>query len=372
MCLPKVIGIDPGTKSFDLCGLNNGEYFFEEAIPTSEVIENPNVILETLNKLKPLELIVGPSGFGLPVTQLNKLKMGELFLATLVKPSDITHRAQLGLKKVLKKLRDSDLNIYIIPSVKHLPSVPLYRKVNKIDMGTADKVCVAALAIYDQAKHYSTNYESTSFILAELGFSFNAYLAVEKGRIIDGVGGSLSHIGFLSRGHADAELVYLLGEISKENISKGGAAYVAGMKKPSLEDFVQRKSHDERYKFAWEALMEGIEKDVAQMLVSLKDPREIILSGRITHIQELYLEISARLSKYGQVRKLEGFNKEVKEAAQGAALIADGLAGGKFQELIDCLQLKAADGSLLDQIYLENIARERSEFNQIIHAHHMR
>ncbi len=370
--MPRVIGIDLGTKSFDLCGLDNGNCFFEEVISRELVLENPEIVFEVLKPLKPLDLIVGPSGFGLPVTQLSKLRMGELFLAALVKPSDVSPYAQLGLRKLLKRLKDSDLNIYITPGVKHLPTVPTYRKVNKVDMGTADKVCVAALGIFDQAKRDSIEYEDTSFVLAELGYGYNAYLAIENGRVVDGIGGSLCNMGFLSRGYVDTELVYLLGDISKENVPKGGAAYVAGMREPSLEAFVERRHHSERYRMAWEILMESIEKDIAQILVSVKKPKEIILSGRIVHMPYILRELSERLSSYGKVRRLEGFAKKVKEASQGAALIADGLAGGEFQKLIDCIRLKSADGSVLDYIYLENITRERSEFNQLIYSNHLR
>jgi predicted butyrate kinase (DUF1464 family) len=40
----------------------------------------------------------------------------------------------------------------------------------------------------------------------------------------------------------------------------------------------------------------------------------------------------------------------VKHAAQGAALIADGLAGGKYAPLIEHLRLKQASGTVLDWV----------------------
>jgi len=37
--------------------------------------------------------------------------------------------------------------VYFTPGVVHLNTVPSYRKWNKFDMGTADKVCCVALGI---------------------------------------------------------------------------------------------------------------------------------------------------------------------------------------------------------------------------------
>jgi predicted butyrate kinase (DUF1464 family) len=42
----------------------------------------------------------------------------------------------------------------------------------------------------------------------------------------------------------------------------------------------------------------------------------------------------------------------VKEAARGAALIADGLAGGRYRELVEVMRLKEARGTVLDRLYL--------------------
>ena len=42
----------------------------------------------------------------------------------------------------------------------------------------------------------------------------------------------------------------------------------------------------------------------------------------------------------------------MKEAAWGAALIADGLAGGRYRELVEAMRLREAQGTVLDQLYL--------------------
>jgi predicted butyrate kinase (DUF1464 family) len=52
------------------------------------------------------------------------------------------------------------------------------------------------------------------------------------------------------------------------------------------------------------------------------------------------------------VRMLEGFARVTKQGAQGAALLADGLAGGAHRALVDRLRIREATGTVLDQLYL--------------------
>ena len=47
--------------------------------------------------------------------------------------------------------------------------------------------------------------------MLELGGAFSAALAIERGRIVDGLGGSCAPIGARSCGALDAEAAYLLG-----------------------------------------------------------------------------------------------------------------------------------------------------------------
>ncbi|MEM3769146.1 MAG: DUF1464 family protein, partial [Nitrososphaerales archaeon] len=259
----KVIGIDPGTKSYDFCGLNDNNLFMDVTIPTEDILKDPELVVKLLKSVMPLDLIVGPSGYGLPLTHISNIDDKKLFLMTLIR-SNLKKKENLGLRKVLNVLRKENFNIYFIPGIIHMPTVPNHRKVNKIDMGTADKLCCAALGIFDQARHYNINYDEVSFILVEMGYGFNAIIGVEKGQIVDGIGGTSGSIGFLSLGAIDGEIAYLLNKIDKSTLRQGGVAYIVGDERITPEEFVM-KIHNERFSLAWEAFIEGIEKGVAQM-----------------------------------------------------------------------------------------------------------
>ena len=52
----------------------------------------------------------------------------------------------------------------------------------------------------------------------------------------------------------------------------------------------------------------------------------------------------------------------MKEAAQGAALIADGLAGGTHRDVVDAMRLRESRGSVLDHLYLAGADEVRRDF----------
>jgi predicted butyrate kinase (DUF1464 family) len=66
--------------------------------------------------------------------------------------------------------------------------------------------------------------------------------------------------------------------------------------------------------------------------------------------------LEPRLAAIAPVLDLKGFARIAKQGAQGAALIADGLAGGEHRGLVDGLRLRESAGSALD--YLRVITPE--------------
>ena len=59
------------------------------------------------------------------------------------------------------------------------------------------------------------------------------------------------------------------------------------------------------------------------------------------------------------MRKVGRRAKVAKEAAEGAYIIGEGLLGGKYKSLVDCLELNKARGTMLDYILLKGAEPEK-------------
>lgn len=349
----RVIGIDPGTGSFDFFGMEEGKVILDITVPVPEVAQNPKVLVDTVRSVFPLDMIVGPSGYGLPVTPIRDITDREL---TLMVPDDKSIPLYDGIRMVIRLMKKEGFPVYFTPGVIHLPTVPGYRKANKMDMGTADKVCCVALAIRDQAELYGIDYSQTSFILAEVGYAFNAVIGVEGGKIVDGLGGTSGGPGFITLGSMDSELAVRLGRFPGVVLFSGGAKDVSGKNSLTPEELA-REHH--KYPQAWNMLLESVTKGVAAMMVAVEEPREILLSGRLSRIPEIAETLAARLSKFGKVRKVGRHAGVAKEAAEGAYIIGEGLLGGTYRGLVDSLELRGAKGTMYDYILLRGVELEK-------------
>ena len=345
----RIVGIDPGTGSFDFFGMEEEKVILDITVPVPEVAQNPSVLLDTVSSVFPLDIIVGPSGYGLPLTQIRDMTDREL---TLMVPDDKSIPLYDGIRMVLRLMQQRGFPVYFTPGVIHLRTVPAYRKANKMDMGTADKVCCVALAIRDQAELYGIDYSATSFILAEVGYAFNAVIGVDRGRIVDGFGGTSGGPGFITLGNMDSELAVRLGKFPGIVLFSGGALDMSG--KADLTPEEMAKEHH-RYSASWNMLLESVIKGVAAMSVVVEKPREIILSGRLTDVPEIAEALKARLSRFSGVRKVGRKAGVAKEAAEGAYIIGEGLLGGKYKDIVDAMKLREASGTMFDHIRLKGI-----------------
>ncbi|MBM3146922.1 MAG: DUF1464 family protein [Actinobacteria bacterium] len=349
-----VVGIDPGTVSFDICGRVGDTVCVDRSLSTGEVGSRPELLVEILEGAAPVDLIIGPSGYGLPWVSADELGPREEDHLLLADGAGASGRSIVrGMGRILEALRSSGLPVWFAPGVIHLASVPEHRKVNRIDMGTADKLCATALAVWEQARRLSLPYAETSFVLVELGGAFTAVIAVEDGLIVDGCGGTAGALGYRALGAVDGELAYQLGGFAKATLATGGVAWIAGAPDMPPEELLARASEDVRVTLAWEALLEAVSKQVAAEVSILNAPREILLSGRLSRLPDVCRQMEERLRRHAPVRRVEGYATVAKEAAQGAALIAQGLVGGELASLVEAMDLGAAEGSVLDHLYID-------------------
>ena len=349
--MPRVIGIDPGTVSIDICGLDNGRLFLDQSFPTADALRDPATLVARLKEPGAIDLIVGPSGYGLPCVSAADLTEDDLTLAFLAAEGESGGIG--GLRTLVRALARSGLPVVLTPGVIHLRSVPMHRKVNRVDMGTADKVCAAALAVREQAERRRCSIRETAFILLELGGAFTAAIAVEGGRIVDGIGGSSGPLGLRAAGALDGEVAFLAGKVAKSMIFTGGYRSISGEGDPARSVTLTP--------LAGAAYIEAASKAVASLRVSAPSASEVIVSGRVGRSAEVRENVSRQLRSIGgewSVEVLGGSLVSAMQAAHGAALLADGLAGGGEAALVEHLGIREARGTVLDYLYV--ITREQA------------
>jgi predicted butyrate kinase (DUF1464 family) len=349
----RVVGIDPGTGSFDFYGMDGDKVIIDTAVAVPDVAQNPKVLVDTVRSVFPLDMIIGPSGYGMPVTPIKDITEQDL---TRMVPDDKSIPLYDGIRMVVRLMKQEGFPLYFTPGVIHLQTVPAYRKANKLDMGTADKVCCTALAIRDQAERYRIDYSETSFILVEVGYAFNAVIAVDKARIVDGLGGTSGGPGFITVGTIDAELAARLGKFPGIVLYSGGAKDVSGKMDLTPEELAQNCG---KYADAWNMLLESVAKGVAAMMVSVEKPREILLSGRLSRIPQIAEALQEKLARFGEVRLIGRHASVAKEAAEGAYIIGEGLLGGEYKRLVETMELKKAKGTMYDYVLLKGAEVEK-------------
>jgi predicted butyrate kinase (DUF1464 family) len=349
---PRVAGVDPGTVSIDVCALDGGEVLLDQSFRSADLALDPAPLVDALVAHRPLDLVLGPAGYGLPLVPGERVGERELSVMLLLRSDQAGARAGIGgMRAMIRALIGAGLPLVFGPGAIHLPTVPEYRKWNRIDLGTADKVCSAALCIADQAGRLGLPYEETSFIMLELGGGFSAALAIDRGRIVDGLGGSCAPIGARSCGALDAEAAYLLGPaLTKEAVFSGGALDPRGELDLSVPGALEKLRGDPGHREGWLALEEGAVKAALALTVSVPAPREILVAGRVARAPGLLEALSERLGGVAAVRAAAGLGTSAKTAAHGAAVLADGLAGGRYAPLVERLRLREASGTALDHL----------------------
>jgi len=358
-------GVDSGTYSVDIVVVQDNplQVVYEEAIPRVRVVEEPEIVVErllSLDKQFGLASIVMSSGYGIPLKQAREASDYEIWAATFIHDDDEKRGLRIiGLRRVMELLKRSRLNAWFTPGVVQLDSVPLWRKLNKIDMGTSDKVYSVAAALWDQVENHDKRPEQVNMIVLEVGYAYTAAIAVDKGRIVDGIGGTSGFTGYMGAGAWDAELAYLAAwvqpKFTKNRLFEGGAAALLKEAEtpPAPSEVAKRaEAGEEEARMVIEALAEAAAKD-ALALLAVVEPSTLYVTGRWARIP-LFMDVLKTklkpLERLGVTIARIGGLAEAKEAAFGAALIANGLAGGEYKWIVSSLGLRESKGTVFDNI----------------------
>jgi predicted butyrate kinase (DUF1464 family) len=156
---------------------------------------------------------------------------------------------------------------------------------------------------------------------------------------VDGVGGSGGPLGWRAAGGLDAEVAFLAGEVTKATVFRGGVTTIVA-DDPALAPV------------ALLAYVEGAARAARVLLSALPEGGEIVLSGRMASHPPVRAALLPALEALGEVRPLLGWATHAKQAAQGAALIADGLVGGRHRAMVERLGIEEARGTVLDHLHV--------------------
>lgn len=322
----RVVGCDPGTSSLDLLLLVDGAVAGEATIAAGD---DGTRLREVLAAWAPIDLVAGPSGYGLPLVRSADLTPRDIDRMTFVRPDDREHGGGVrGFKAHVRALVESGWPAVFLPGGIHLPTVPAHRKLNAIDLGTPDKLCVAALALRQHGEATGVPLAGATFAVIEVGTAFTAILVVAGGQLVDAAAGTRGPVGLGSSGAWDGEVAYALSPLTKADLFRGGL-HSMGPEGPA-------------------AFRESLIKHLAG--VKAVTPFETVyLSGKGLGDPGVARMVREGACPFGGPVELTSLpGARVKHAAQGAALLADGLAGGRHADLVESLELRGALGTIGD------------------------
>lgn len=312
------LGIDYGTKSWKIALLQG------EDIKDLQEFEDSLQVLTYLDRVvsqHPLLPIVLPSGFGIPLKKIQEVKEADIFEMTLKKGEP----RELGLGRFLEAIKARNVHAYCIPAVKLLSSIPTHRKINKIDMGTSDKLCSLAF-IEKVLLERGQPFQNMNFLILEVGYAFTCLLVVKEGRVIDALGGTAGCIGPKSRGSIDGEVAYLYNFDTKAKIYSGGFLDL-----------------EEKFPGCGEmAFWEGLEKELLSFM-HFYQINSILLTGRNKAL--IHEKLGSRYPTGMLQNDREGY-----ESAIGAAILANGIEGGIFENIIIHLGIRETQERVFDWI----------------------
>ncbi len=273
--------------------------------------------LESVERSHPGLPVVLPSALGVPVTRARDLLDRDIAEMTLVTDA---HGAD-GLAAFLAEARRRLPRAICIPAVKLLPSVPIHRKINRIDLGGSDALCAAVWVLYCLCEAGRRPLAGCSFLHAHCGARGRSLLALWEGRIIDGIGETAAGLGTPSPGAWRGLLRQ--GEAPRLRLQVGHAGADAARDASAAREALRKETY---------------------ALLGAHHLTEVVLTGAARKAAGDALEDGFRQTILPA--PADGY-----EAALGAAVVAAGLTGGPTTALADHLGLRETRERALDGLY---------------------
>lgn len=346
------VGIDPGTRSFDVAAVEKGRLVAARSIPTERLARGEHEgLVAFVRELDP-DIVLGPSGYGTPLVCNEDIRDPRTFAERILLLSgygesvpavgaSLGWGVYVGLLRAVEALWKSGLKACYAPGVIHLPTVPSHRKLNRIDMGTTDKLASTFYIVYNEGVR--TGLENFHALVIELGYGYNAVVKVEAGRVTDGHGGTVVSNAFLSIGGLDAEVAAILGTWSREHNFTGGVATVCG----TVDEREALEGSSEACGVAIRSMLEWTAKSAYALMLG-KSHYAVYLTGRLSRSKV----VVAGLEAMGLRASVHERPIGVKESAVGMALIGEALVdpGSAARRVLEWMRLDEACGGTFDWV----------------------
>ncbi len=270
-------------------------------------------VVDEMLAMHPATPIVLPSGLGVPLTRAGDLMDQDIAEITL----GLDGPAADDLGALLVEARRRALRAFCIPAVKLLPSVPIHRKVNRLDLGGAGALCAAVWIMHSIAVPGSEP-ASCGWLLVHAARAGTCLLAIRAGRIVDGTG----------------ELTPATGRLASRGLDE------------LLRRAARVGSPHPRAQAAWppHALAEAEGEMLTRAALGLLRfhglPHAVVIGERRAETEHL---LGGWVPLAPSPAVGPGF-----EAALGAAVIAAGLTGGPTADLVQQLGVREARERALD------------------------
>jgi len=93
-------------------------------------------------------------------------------------------------REFLIALRNINLHSFLMPSIKYLPGVPVYRKLLRATLGTSNDVCAVAALLY-RLREKEATWPEMHFLCVGVGDQRRSIQVVEEGQIVNGIAATM-------------------------------------------------------------------------------------------------------------------------------------------------------------------------------------